>query len=130
MSKVRAYREKQTKSYQRLDETISRMFSASHMSNAKWVKLLKAVASFEERSYPITYKLVSCEQVRQSRTEPYEEHIDNFWFCEPAFYKEIEWLEFTFDECNELNRLIEALFKIADFPITKAVTGYRVIGYS
>ncbi len=53
MSKIRLQEEKQTKTYLRLDDKIARKFSASHMSNTKWVRLLKNVASFDD-SYELT----------------------------------------------------------------------------
>ncbi|KZN49106.1 DUF6678 family protein [Pseudoalteromonas luteoviolacea] len=130
MSKVQVQEEKLAKSYQRLDSVIARKFSVSYMSNAKWVKLLKAVASFEQRSYRITYKLVSCDQVKTSHSEQFEEHVDDYWFIEPSIYKEIEWLEFMLDEHNNVQSLIEHLSAIAKFPITQTPTGYKVLGYT
>ncbi|WP_105168154.1 DUF6678 family protein [Pseudoalteromonas sp. T1lg65] len=130
MSKIQIQEEKLAKSYLRLDSIIARKFSVSYMSNTKWIKLLKAVASFEERSYRVTYKLVNDDQVKISHTEQFEEHVDDYWFIEPSIYKEIEWLEFTFDDNYNVPSLIEHLSVIAKFPITQTPTGYKVLGYT
>ncbi|MBQ4810280.1 hypothetical protein J8M20_02985 [Pseudoalteromonas luteoviolacea] len=130
MSKVQVQEEKLAKSYQRLDSVIARKFSVSYMSNAKWVKLLKAAASFEQLSYRITYKLVNNDQLKTSYSEQFPEHVDNYWFIEPSIYKEIEWLEFNFDENYKVGSLIEHLSAIAKFPIRQTSTGFKVLGYS
>lgn len=130
MSKVKAQEERFNKKITRLESVIRRSFSTSHMSNSKWAKLLKAVAAFEEASYPISYKLVNDGQIKSSRTEPYEEHVDLHWFIEPLIYKELEWLEFTSEDNDNLGELVEHLSSVGKFPLVKTSTGYRVIGYS
>lgn len=70
------------------------------MSNAKWIKLLKHCATFDESSFKINFKLVHSDQINTSYTEMYEEQVDDYWFIEPWLYKEVEWLEFIFEGNN------------------------------
>jgi len=67
------------------------------MSNSKWVKLLKLVASISTKIPRMDYKLVYGEEIFLSSTEQYEEYIEKTWFIEPLIYKEIEWAEFPFN---------------------------------
>ena len=130
MQKIKAKVEKANKTIERLDSVIARRFSASHMSNSKWVKLFKSVADYNEQSYNINFKLVYSDDINTAQTEQYKEDIDTYWFIEPLIYKEIEWIEFSFEGNNSLGELIEHLLRVAKFPITRIETGYIVLGYS
>ena len=56
--KVKAQNEKRDKQWDRLNSIILRNFTASYMSNAKWVKLLKAACPFYPDVQIMNYKLV------------------------------------------------------------------------
>lgn len=130
MQKVKAQAEKTTKTIERLDSVIARKFSVSHMNNSKWVKLFKSVADYNEQSYNIRFKLVNSDNITHAQTEQYKEQVDSRWFIELLIYKEIEWIEFSFEGNNGLDELIAYLSEIAKLPITRTETGYVVQGYS
>jgi hypothetical protein len=130
MPKIKAQADKINKTIDRLDSVIARKFLVSHMNNSKWVKLLKSVAAFNEQSYNINFKLVHSDDINSTQTEQYKEHVDNYWFFEPLIYKEIQWIEFSFEGNDSLDELIEYLSGIAKFSIIRTETGYLVQGYS
>ncbi|WP_345886907.1 DUF6678 family protein [Shewanella algae] len=129
-SKVKAQNEKRDKQWDRLDTLISRNFSASYMSNAKWVKLLKAACSLYPGVSEFKYKLVYSDEVKSSIIEQYEEQIDDHWFIEPSIYKEIEWIEFPFDLNPRLIELEKIIDQLGKFEIHHTSTGLRIMGYA
>ncbi|MCG7499691.1 hypothetical protein MHO82_22765 [Vibrio sp. Of7-15] len=129
MNKHKIRKTKLDQSFVKLEATIKRKFSVSFMSNTKWFKLLTYCASFEEKKYRIQFKLVHDDKVRISYTESNEDFVEHNWFIEPWIYKEIEWLEFSFEDNNTLDELINYLQSKAQFPLEKTETGYRIVGY-
>ena len=127
--KIQAQIEKREKSWDRLDSVISRKYSASYMSNTKWVKLLKAACPFYPEIQKMDYKLVYSDDVKSTDIEEYEEHIDERWFIEPSIYKEIEWIEFPFEGNTKLAEFSETLNGIGQFKMHNTSTGLRIIGY-
>jgi len=125
--KVNSQNEKINKQWERLDSIISREYSASYMSNSKWVKLLKAVCVHHADIPALNYKLVYSDEIKTTYIEEYEEHIDNNWFREPLIYKEIEWLEFPVIGNQNLEL---ALNKLGQFQLVKTDTSIRVLGYA
>ncbi|KZN45844.1 DUF6678 family protein, partial [Pseudoalteromonas luteoviolacea] len=117
------------KSWDRLDSVISRKYSASYMSNTKWVKLFKAACPFYPEIQKMDYKLVYSDGIKSTGIEEYEEHIDDKWFIEPAIYKEIEWIEFPFEGNTKLVEFSEVLSRIGQFKMHNTSTGLRIIGY-
>lgn len=128
--KVKAQNEKRDKQWDRLDSIISRNFSASYMSSAKWVKILKAACSFYPDIRLMNYKLVYSDEVKCTFNEEYEEQIDHHWFNEPTIYKEIEWLEFPFEGNSNLNEFEIEINKLGKFQLVKTSTGIRLLGYA
>jgi len=141
VNKPRKIAEKNEKQWQRLDALIARRFIASNMSNAKWVKLLKAATLFAEKVPYLNVKLVYDAEVQYTFTENTPENIEIFWFREPTIYKEIEWLEFpkvrkitnaegvSTDFQQDLNGVKDYLKSLACFPLEETETGLRVVGY-
>ncbi|GGE74322.1 MULTISPECIES: DUF6678 family protein [Shewanella] len=129
-SKVKAQDEKRDKQWDRLDSIISRNFSASYMSNAKWVKLFKATCSLYPSVSEINYKLVHSGDVKSSIIEQYEEQIDEHWFIEPSIYKEIEWIEFPFDLNPKLIEFVKIIDQLGKYEIQHTTTGLRIMGYA
>ena len=128
--KVNAMNEKRDKQWDRLDSIISREFSVSHMSNSKWVKLLKSACLMYPDIHNFNYKLVYSDEIKNSVIEQYEEHIDNYWFIEPSIYKEVEWIEFLSNNNSKLNEFKSELSKLGKFNIHKSLTGLRIYGYT
>ena len=108
------------------------------MSDSKWVKLLKLAARHAEAVPTMRYKLVNGPKIIDSFTEPFAEQVDEQWFREPIFYKEIEWIEFparylagTKNEwiVQDLAGLEAELAAGAKFPIQRSDDGIRIIAY-
>lgn len=140
-NKPRKISEKNDKQFQRLDALIARRFIASNMSDAKWVKLLKAAALFAEKVPYLNVKLVYDYQVKYTFTEDTPEQVEEFFFSEPTFYKELEWIEFPYvrkitnangvsiNFQQDLTGLKTHLENLANFPLEETETGLRVRGY-
>ena len=128
--KVKAQNEKRDKQWDRLDSFISRNFSASYMSNAKWVKLLKAACPFYPDVQLMNYKLVYTDEVKCSFIEEHEEQIDHHWFIEPSIYKEIEWVEFPIEGNSKLEDFEKVINQLGKFQLLKTSTGLRILGYA
>ena len=133
--KIKQIHEKRDKQWDRLESIIARNYSASNMSNSKWVKLFKIVASISNEIPCMNYKLVYGEEVFYSFTEQHEEHVEEQWFIEPLIYKEIEWVEFPVKnnieatKIQNISLLKEKLILSGKFPIEETETGVRVHAY-
>ena len=117
------------KRWERLDGILSRNYSASYMSNTKWIKLLKATCAFYPYIQKINYKLVYSNEVKNTFTEEHEEHISEYWFIEPSIYKEIEWLEFPYEGNSGLTSFETKINQLGKFQVVKTLTGLRILGY-
>ena len=109
--------EQSNKRYSRLDSVISRNFTASYMNNAKWVKLMKAASAFYSHIATVNYKLVNSDEIKTTFVEEYEEQVDDYFFVEPIFYKEIEWLEFRCEGSRQLAEFKAKLEQLAKFEL-------------
>ena len=121
--------EKQEKQWDRLDSIIQRKFTASNMSNAKWVKLFKRASSFYPDIRTIDFKLVYSDEIKRTEIEEHQEHVDKYWFLEPPIYKEIEWIEFPFSENQEISNFEESINLLGKYPVLHSSTGLRIVAY-
>lgn len=130
----------------KVDKLIKQSFAASYMSNAKWRKCFQLLNEIAP-NIQVIWKFVGSKNdgVRDSlpANEALEEKYlsSRFWFS-PAYYKEIEWLEFpnvgkpygkenipgAFYEQN-VAAVIEALNKIGQCHIVKTDLGFRLYGH-
>lgn len=121
-------------------------FNASLMSDSKWQKLFRIVATFESTIFPATWKLVG-------EAEPLQGHLpteDSIWQSAvdeclggPVDYVQIEWIEIpsqvryrAYENApwssreQDLASLVSALESAGQFPIEKTSTGLRIQGYA
>ena len=130
----------------KIDKLIKRLFTSSYMSNAKWRKCFQLLNQVNP-DIQVIWKFVGSQNdgVRHSlpTSEALEENFlsSRFWFG-PAYYKEIEWLEFpnvgkpygkenipgAFLEQNVV-AVIEALNEIGQWHIVKTDLGFRLYGH-
>lgn len=121
-------------------------FNASLMSDSKWQKLFRIVATFEPTISSATWKLVG-------EAEPLQGYLpteDSIWQSAvddclngPVPYVQIEWIEipsqvrcrayengpWLFRE-QDLTSLMRALESEGQFPIEKTLAGLRIQGYA
>ena len=116
------------------------------MSNAKWRKCLQLLNQVAP-DMQVVWKFVGSENNGVRHYLPSNEALENcylsnrFWFG-PAYYKEIEWLEFpkigkpygkenipsAFFE-QDVFAVISALNEIGQWNIIKTDLGFRLYGY-
>lgn len=130
----------------KIDKLIKRSFTSSCMSNAKWRKcfqLLNEVAP----NIQIIWKFVGGQNDGVRSYLPADEALEEkyltsrFWFG-PAYYKEIEWIEFpkigkpygkenipgTFF-VQDVNSVVEALNKNGQWVLIETDLGFRLYGH-
>jgi hypothetical protein len=114
-----------------LDRTIRRRgFTASFMSNAKWVRLMDALSSIGDRiEHPCEAKLIWDDSIR-SMNIPYTPSFNFDYYAtslealisgEPRgfkYYKEIEWIRFSADR-HDLNLIQTTIEAIGQFEIIR-----------
>jgi hypothetical protein len=95
---------------QNAEQLIQDRFTASFMSNTKWVKLINILTYKLDKVF-LNYKLIYDEVIEGSLfnmadTEPY--------FIEPILYKEVEWIEFPneYEDWINLNNLKAGKHKV------------------
>jgi hypothetical protein len=130
----------------KIDKLIKHSFTTSYMSNTKWRKCLRLLNEVAP-DFQVIWKFVGSQNdgVRDSlpTNEALEENYltSGFWFG-PAYYKEIEWLEFprigkpygkekipgAFFEQN-VSAVIDALNEIGHWHIIKTELGSRLYGH-
>jgi hypothetical protein len=76
--------------YKNLDKFVAEKFSASYMSNAKWLKLIEAL-THELDQIHFRYKLIYSDVIKRLTLDMAE---DAPFIIEPIHYKEVEWIEF------------------------------------
>lgn len=112
----------------RVDAAIARA-SASHMSNAKWLKFFAVLRDLD--IWPLRWKFVRQDGVA-SHPAPEESGLraDGLGDVLPYPYgpfREIEWVEVPAERATGL---VEALAAVGQFPIQQLASGVRVVGYS
>lgn len=130
----------------KIDKLIRRSFTSSYMSNAKWRKCFKLLNQVTP-DIQVIWKFVGSQNDGVRHLLPSNEALEEnylssrFWFG-PAYYKEIEWLEFptvgkpygkentpaAFFE-QSVAAIIEALNEIGQWHIVKTNLGFRLYGY-
>lgn len=113
----------------KIDKIISKSFSASYMSNAKWRKLFTAI---DKESLSIDSFMIK----RVNRDAPYrtylpdKDDIEELWVSEGKndcnyFYKEIEWIEFQ----SEVLPLTEIISSLGSFEIDNSDNKLKIYGH-
>jgi hypothetical protein len=141
-NKPRQQSETASKRWERLDQVIRQRFTASHMSDAKWVKLLKVAATLADTVPCMNYKLVDDDTIHRLHTPLHPDAVDPRWFKEPLIYKEVEWVEFPFVckaqrsnglapivKAQDIDALKRALQALGNFPLQDTQAGLRVMAY-
>lgn len=142
-NKTRPLSEAAEKHSARLDALIRRRFNARNMSDAKWVKLLRAAAALSETVPRMDFKLVYGPEVHSIHTPTHAEGVEPRWFKEPLIYKEVEWVEFPLafeiprgsglaplTTQQDIASLKRHLNSVANFPLLETTTGLRVLAYA
>ena len=136
-----------------VDKYVSRTFTASFMSNAKWRKFFEALDRIDNknavcnRDIQAIYKFVMSDNCTFRQSLPginalSERYINGRCWIGPAYYKEIEWIEFprtgkpygmekipgAFFE-QRIDFILNALNDIGRFQIEDTELGFRVYGY-
>jgi hypothetical protein len=130
----------------KIDKLIRQSFSVSYMSNAKWRKCFQLLNQVDP-DIQVIWKFVGSENDGVRHALPTNEALEEkylssrFWFG-PAYYKEIEWLEFPavgkpygkenipaafFDQ--NVAKIVEALNEIGQWKIAKSDLGFRLYGH-
>ena len=128
---------------ERIDRLISKKYSASLMSNAKWEKLFKAL---DTEHININHILLK----RVDRIDPYvtympkTDDLEGIWVSEGKndcnyFYKEIEWLELisVYKPSNipaqyvhqTIELAIKIIEKVGQLDVKQTDTGLRIYGH-
>lgn len=123
----------------KLENIIRTRFSAFYMSDAKWVRLLKALSEIGPSISECRVKLVWDEGVGNLRVD--ENICFGFDFYENSmeamvspsskgwhFYKEIEWIEFS-DNGQDLGKIEAHIRKFGVFEFEARSEGLRLYGY-
>ena len=130
----------------KIDKLIKQSFASSYMSNAKWRKCFQVLYEMAP-DLQVIWKFVGSKNNGVRHSLPSNEALEEkylssrFWFG-PAYYKEIEWLEFpeigkpygkekipgAFFKQN-VNLVVESLNKIGHWHIAKTDLGFRLYGH-
>ena len=114
---------------------ITKSFSASFMSNAKWRKLLTLLAnSIYLVNSPYLrdryrWKFVDSEKIFETPIIEVEELDENYikdGRNQPFIYREVEWLEIVTDDPKEIT---DELLKHGQFALDKSEKGFKIIAY-
>lgn len=112
----------------RVDAAIARA-SASHMSNAKWLKLFTVLRDYGVG--PLHWKFVRQDEVATCPIPPaWGLRADGLGDVLPyphGPYREIEWVEVP---TAQAAGVVEALAAVGQFPVRQLDSGVRVVGYT
>lgn len=131
---------------EKIDNLIKQSFSSSYMSNAKWRKCFQLLNDLAP-NLQVIWKFVGSKNDGARHSLPSNEALTDrylssrFWLG-PAYYKEIEWLEFpeigkphgkenipgAFFK-QDVVCVITALNEIGKWNIIKTDLGFRLYGY-
>lgn len=122
--------------------------TASHMSNAKWRKLLEVLADPANEVGLIRWKFIGDARVFETRV-PDKSHLleDSFGDCLPypyGEYKEIEYVEIPSsyadprsdpkrplpDQTHNLQLIQERIARLGMYPIEMSQERMRIVGYT
>lgn len=128
------------------DKLIAKLFNVSFMSNAKWRKCFKSL-DFVSSDLQVIWKFVGSNNDGVRHALPSLDSLEEtylssrFWFG-PAYYKEIEWIEFikvvkpagmeeipgSFIE-QDISIALNTLNDLGKFQIENTEKGFRLYGY-
>jgi hypothetical protein len=130
----------------KIDKMIERLFDSSYMSNTKWRKCF-ALLSRVSPDLQVIWKFVGSKNDGVRHTLPPIESLEDsylssrFWFG-PAYYKEIEWVEFPevgmpYGKENipgafyqqDVAAVLVALNEIGQWCTEKTGLGFRLYGH-
>ena len=102
--------------------------TAAHMNNTKWREVLRILRGHG----PFSWKFIGQDRVFEE-TAPRSDYglrekclgdVPPNYF---GPYREIEWIEISFQQAESVQSLLDSLGQI---PIVKTETGVRIVGYS
>ena len=123
----------------RYQAIIAERFSASYMSNAKWVKLLDALTAIGEHIHCCKLKLVWDDSERTLRIDEYLVYGFDYYQCamealvsgEPRGwydYREIEWLGFP-NADQDVEQIAAQLATVGLFKLEQGPDMLKLIAY-
>lgn len=123
----------------KVDSIVKHRFSASFMSDSKWVKLLKALSEIGDSIRSCKVKLIWDDSLRDLRIDStlsyefdfYEHSMEAMVSGQPKGfydYKELEWIEFSNQE-QDIEKISSYIKSIGQFELEKTADGLRLYAY-
>ncbi len=123
----------------KVDSTIKHRFSASFMSDSKWVKLLKALTEIGDSVRSCKVKLIWDDSLRDLRIDSNLSYKFDFYAHSMEAmisgyptgfydYKELEWIEFSHQE-QDIEKIGSCIKSIGQFELEKTADGLRLYAY-
>lgn len=123
----------------RVDALIRERFSASYMSDAKWVRLLEALVELRPHVGACSVKLVWDEAPRQMRIpsssafgfDYYRDAMEGMISGEPRgfyTYREVEWIEFP-AKGNDAEAIAGQIARAGKYELVSSETGLRLYAW-
>jgi hypothetical protein len=110
-----------------------RQFSASHMSNAKWRKVLSAIEKSELKIRKATWKLIDSDDLLDWGVPLLNPHYPNVVAdgppSQPVAFRTIEWIRFP-KAGQDIDGLKRVLQEAADVCLKEDAEGLTLFAYS